>query len=786
MKSLKKSINDFISFLKKRYQLIPWSQIQKVHKIDFDEDTRITVGEKEYSVDELLKKIKETQSSLRSKQKMSYFHHYVKEFLQDSKSKMSIDVKKIYTEYDDKLDTEFKDTKYELMFCLNSLKEINKTLKSREIKESMEEIELMNNQYFTEGLINSERDIFYNRKKYEEGEINICFILGYSGSGKSTISKAEHKYAREVVDMDRIILYRNKPDSYYRNMGPFAVSFMNGPGKKYRTTETEEEVKVNTANNTYRKNISRDLVKFARKYAKINSRIKLVLEGVYLYRYMEPQEVKDCAVYIKGTSLLTATQRAIKRDTADPGKIRKGDEQDFHNDGKKKSNLQKLGHAGIKYFMAAKDALFRALIHWQNYYWPLYEKQINHELETKTDEPDKKKAFKNHVKRSIHDIKGNFKKESEDSTMDYFNLELFKEGFSKSDIQDMMIDAYESFFNDDDFFDDIDVVEEGANIEYMKKIKSSKKLFRTAVKDYKAALKVNDFARAKKDLKDMDNILEDTKKEIEENADTIPQKYIGTWLAAIITFGKGLLLLALGLVPIVGNIGAPIIAIRGAIVEAEELAQGRKTLAKDSLKNDDMKDMTASSNLLKTKAVGIITNYQRKLKVLDQKIDQALKDRRKLERAAEKNSKVTKESVEFEEKKLMLYESCQNGDITVEEREQLISELRDDLFLSEATVDVDDSEYMSNTEKFDQIKLALYEKCNDGEITIEERESLINKAYDKIFEEECNMMPNSKGANAAGMVETKAQDAAMKSTEKAVTSAVTKAADTVAKNAEKE
>lgn len=781
MKSLKKSINDFISFLKKRYQLIPWSQIQKVHKIDFDEDTRITVGEKEYSVDELLKKIKETQSSLRSKQKMSYFHHYVKEFLQDSKSKMSIDVKKIYTEYDDKLDTEFKDTKDELMFCLNSLKEINKTLKSREIKESMEVIELMDDEYFTEGLINSERDIFYNRKKYEEGEINICFILGYSGSGKSTISKAEHKYAREVVDMDRIILYRNKPDSYYRNMGPFAVSFMNGPGKKYRTTETEEEVKVNTANNTYRKNISRDLVKFARKYAKINSRIKLVLEGVYLYRYMEPQEVKDCAVYIKGTSLLTATQRAIKRDTADPGKVRKGDEQDFHNDGKKKSNLQKLGHAGIKYFMAAKDALFRALIHWQNYYWPLYEKQINHELETKTDEPDKKKAFKNHVKRSIHDIKGNFKKESEDSTMDYFNLELFKEGFSKSDIQDMMIDAYESFFNDDDFFDDTDVVEESVNTGYMKKIKTVKKLFRVTVKDYKAALKVNDFARAKKDLKDIDHILENIKKEIEEYDDTMPEKILDSLLGFVAIAGKYLLVIALGLVPVVGKIGAVIIGIRELIKDSEDLNEGRKAVTKKSSKKDEK-----YLNVIKTKAVGIIVKYQKYIAVIDQKIDQASRDRKKLERAAEKNSKVTKESVEFEEKKLMLYESCQNGDITVEEREQLISELRDDLFLSEATVDVDDSEYMSNTEKFDQIKLALYEKCNDGEITIEERESLINKAYDKIFEEECNMMPNSKGANVAGMAETKAQDAAMKSTEKAVTSAVTKAADTVAKNAEKE
>ena len=308
MKSLKKSINDFISFLKKRYQLIPWSQIQKVHKIDFDEDTRITVGEKEYSVDELLKKIKETQSSLRSKQKMSYFHHYVKEFLQDSKSKMSIDVKKIYTEYDDKLDTEFKDTKDELMFCLNSLKEINKTLKSRE----------------------------------------------------------------------------------------------------------------------------------------------------------------------------------------------------------------------------------------------------------------------------------NYKKESEDFIMDYFNLELFKEGLNKSEVQDILIDAYESFFDDTDLHDDLDVVEEGANLEYMKKVKEAKKLFRIAVKDYKKAVKVNDFERAKKDIASMNKILEDSKKEIETNADTLPQRFIGAWITTIIVFGKGILLTALSMVPIVGGIASTILAIREIIKNGEELNQGFKTIKKDS------------------------------------------------------------------------------------------------------------------------------------------------------------------------------------------------------------
>ena len=57
---MKKSIEDFIFFLKKRYQLFPWHQIQKVKKIHVNDDTRITLNEREYSVKELFETIGHT------------------------------------------------------------------------------------------------------------------------------------------------------------------------------------------------------------------------------------------------------------------------------------------------------------------------------------------------------------------------------------------------------------------------------------------------------------------------------------------------------------------------------------------------------------------------------------------------------------------------------------------------------------------------------------------------------------------------------------------------------
>lgn len=38
--------------------------------------------------------------------------------------------------------------------------------------------------YITEGVIMNQPDIYYNKDKFDSGDINLCFILGHSGSGK--------------------------------------------------------------------------------------------------------------------------------------------------------------------------------------------------------------------------------------------------------------------------------------------------------------------------------------------------------------------------------------------------------------------------------------------------------------------------------------------------------------------------------------------------------------------------------------------------------------------------
>ena len=252
--------------------------------------------------------------------------------------------------------------------------------------------------FIQESLVAEEKDIFYNQIKYENGETNLLFITGYSGGGKSTMSKSEEKFLREVVDMDRIVLFTNKPDDYYTKLGNFAKEFMiNGPGKKYRE---EKDVTLKNALDSFRRKISKDLVHFAKSYAKENKRKKLIMEGVWIYRYIEPSEIEEFAVYIKGTSLKTSTERAIKRDTENMKKD-------------KKSNPLKRGaHSFAKVVMASKDVLLRNLEKHQKYFADKYEKQKNDKIKMS-------KVIKNETKGIIHDLAGAVKKytESEDIVM---------------------------------------------------------------------------------------------------------------------------------------------------------------------------------------------------------------------------------------------------------------------------------------------------------------------------------------------------------------------------------
>lgn len=164
-----------------------------------------------------------------------------------------------------------------------------------------------------ESILFNEKDIYYNKDKFDSGEINLCFITGHGGSGKSTMGKSMSKNNIEHIDLDNIIYnwrYYNGEISFKNNI---LVSdfFIKGPGKKYYGISKEEAL---SKYSNYIEDIVTEFVNYAINYSENNKSIKIVIEGVWIYLYIDPELLKKYAVYIKGTSAIVSIFRAIKRD----------------------------------------------------------------------------------------------------------------------------------------------------------------------------------------------------------------------------------------------------------------------------------------------------------------------------------------------------------------------------------------------------------------------------------------------------------------------------------------
>lgn len=170
--------------------------------------------------------------------------------------------------------------------------------------------------YFREGYVMNEKDIYYNKDKFDSGEINLCFITGHSGSGKSTMGNSMQKDNVEHYDLDDVVANKmHFTMSNLKQYGDLIYSFFSGSGKKY--FYTPDDVKSGKVKEVdfYEEQLIDDFVDYAIKYAKSHKNIKFVLEGVWLYEFVEPSKLKDYAVYIKGTSALISTIRAASRDS---------------------------------------------------------------------------------------------------------------------------------------------------------------------------------------------------------------------------------------------------------------------------------------------------------------------------------------------------------------------------------------------------------------------------------------------------------------------------------------
>lgn len=165
--------------------------------------------------------------------------------------------------------------------------------------------------FLNEGFYKSDPDIYYNKDKVDSGLTNLCFVTGLGGSGKSTLSvELESKYPNsEHVEMDDAVFNFRTTDINLFHSSLIRDFFKTPTGRKYR--KSKEEL---FSNKNYLPSITMDFVNFAIQYANKYKNKLFIIDGVYIYQFVDPDMIRDYAIFIKGTSTVVSTNRAATRD----------------------------------------------------------------------------------------------------------------------------------------------------------------------------------------------------------------------------------------------------------------------------------------------------------------------------------------------------------------------------------------------------------------------------------------------------------------------------------------
>lgn len=195
---------------------------------------------------------------------------------------------------------------------------------SSKVLDRVEEASFDEGDILQEKYLKNDSDIYYNKEKFDKGDINLCFITGHSGSGKSTMGRNLSKENVEHYELDDVLANKLRfTMGELEEYGDLIYSFFNGVGKKYYFTGEEEKTSQSPELNSiyyngenYDEDITNDFVNYAIHYAESHKNAKFVIEGIWLYKYTNPSKLLDYAVCIKGTSAIVSAIRGLRRDIA--------------------------------------------------------------------------------------------------------------------------------------------------------------------------------------------------------------------------------------------------------------------------------------------------------------------------------------------------------------------------------------------------------------------------------------------------------------------------------------
>lgn len=181
-------------------------------------------------------------------------------------------------------------------------------------------------QNILENMMISGPDIMYNKDKFDSGEINLAFIIGHSGSGKTTMATEYESTGVDQAGLDDVTHNWNYSDENLKEYGNLISSYFKqvGPHIRYYSREEYDNDSfwdgAKDIKDCYEYKVSKDFIAFAKQYARNHKDKRFIVEGVHILLF-SPEDFKDCAVFIKGTSMIKSKIRAVNRDSKNKGRF---------------------------------------------------------------------------------------------------------------------------------------------------------------------------------------------------------------------------------------------------------------------------------------------------------------------------------------------------------------------------------------------------------------------------------------------------------------------------------
>ena len=165
------------------------------------------------------------------------------------------------------------------------------------------------------GIIFSDDDVHYNVHRFLNKEVPVLWITGMSGGGKTTLAdQICDKTDADLIGIDEVIHYIK-----FMLTGSAIGMTMDDFNRATKTDKNykiiHEYVKKHPDMNPYDYNHLTSIIEDIVKRYKLPNQI--VIEGVqvpYIYMRSEKMFGTNCAIIIKGTSVLTSVIRRYKRD----------------------------------------------------------------------------------------------------------------------------------------------------------------------------------------------------------------------------------------------------------------------------------------------------------------------------------------------------------------------------------------------------------------------------------------------------------------------------------------